>query len=189
MSALERAKQKLQQGQELTPAERSAIDRARETAIIQSLRSISPKTFCEIFGIQNVQRYQWEETLQVPCGRGRESIDLFQVGAAFKKIMSKRMELAADTPDIQAKKIQKLDEEIEKLKLQNFEQRTENELLARERLPKTLIMDRLERLAAVLRGIGEQMARKSKLAGAEAQRMLNHGIAQYERELEKFDTL
>jgi hypothetical protein len=183
------ALQKLKSGQELTKSEKKALQAAKDAKQTELLREVKPKFFNDLFGIQNLQRYQWEDVLSIPCGRGRETIDLFAVCAAIRIIFSRRMELAAGTPDMSERKLQKLEEEIKKLQNQNVKQKTENELLARERLPKQLIVSRLDKMSGIIRGVGEDLARKSKLSGDEAQRMLNHALEQFRRELSAIENL
>lgn len=176
-------------GESLTKSEERALAEALESRLAEMLRDIRPKFFNDLFGIQNLQRNQWEETLKIPCGRGRDSINLFEVCSAIRGIFSKRGEIAAGSAGAAELKIKKLEAEIEKLNNQNVATRTENELMARERLPRALIMSRLDRLAAIIRGVGDDLSRKSRLTGEEAQRQLNFALDQYARELSAIEQL
>ncbi|MEZ6097251.1 MAG: hypothetical protein R3C03_24010 [Pirellulaceae bacterium] len=183
------ALEKIRQGIAPTKSEARALEAVKEQKLSEMLRAVRAKFFNDLFGIQNNQRNQWEETLDIPCGRGRESIDLFAVCASIRTIFSKRMEIASGSQDSAQLKIEKLQAEIEKLQNQNVKQRTENELLARERLPKQMIVSRLDKMANIIRGVGEDLSRKSKLTGEQAQRMINHALDQYKRELSTIESL
>lgn len=186
---VQQALAKRRAGQELTERERAALNRAQSEAQADLLRAVSPTLFCDLFGIQNNQRNLWEEQLGIPCGRGRKAIDLYAVGAVLRKICSKRVELSEATPDMHATKLRKMQAEIEKLENQIYRARVENEELARLRLPRPMILERLKRMATIIRSVGDRFAGKSRLTGLEAQRMLNKAIEQYDRELAELDAV
>lgn len=170
-------------GQPLKRSEQAALQRAQDKHLAESLRAIAPKLFNELFGIQNNQRNLWEDQLKIPCGRGREAIDLYAVGGVLRTLCSRRVELSDATPNMAATKHTKVQREVEKMEQQIIRLRTDNETLIRDRLPKQVIVERMERMAMILRGVGERMAVKPRLTGEEAQQMLNYAIDQYHREL------
>jgi phage terminase Nu1 subunit (DNA packaging protein) len=182
------ALEKQRLGKELSSADVALIQRMRQQVALDELRRMSPKMFCSLFGIQHNQRNLWEEQLNIPCGKGRETIDLFAVAAVLRKICGRRAELAGEDASLTEKKARKVDEEIRKLQEQIVRLRTENELQAGLRLRREEIIEPLERMASIIRGVGEKLARKGSLTGRDAQQMLNHAVDQYERELAEIRT-
>lgn len=180
---LRSASSKKRTGGKLTSSEQAAWNRYNIRLVNDAVRTMTPKHFCELFGIQHNQRNQWEEKLQIPCGKGRETIDLFAVAAVLRKICGRRADLSGDDANLAEKKSRKVDEEILKLQEQVVRLRTENELHAGIRLRREEIIEPLERMASIIRGVGEKLARKGSLTGREAQQMLNHAVDNYEREL------
>lgn len=105
-------------GKSLTVAEKTALQRVQNATLLDMLRAMQPKAFNDLFGIQAVQRNQWEETLDIPCGRGRETIDMFKVASRIKDIFSKRKEIARIF-DKSGAADPESEEKIKKLQLQN----------------------------------------------------------------------
>ena len=110
------------------------------------------------------------------------------VTTEIRNIFSKRSELISESNDIAEKKKQKLEEEIVKLQHQNIKLRAENETLAGDRLPRKPVEERLERMAAVIRQVGDDLARRPRMTGEDAQRLLNHALQNYMRELNELKT-
>jgi hypothetical protein len=81
-------REKVRQGKQPTKAESRAHQQVIESATLEQLRNCSPKFFCTLFGVQNKQRYDWEDRYQFPCGRGRDTIDLFAVSNKIKELIA-----------------------------------------------------------------------------------------------------
>ena len=82
----------------------------------------------------------------------------------------------------------KLAAEVEQIERRIRKLRNENELKDGENLPRTLVGEHLERIAGLLKGLGDKLGRKSNIKGVDAQAMLNHVLEGFARELKRLKT-
>jgi len=71
-----------------TAAEAKAYQRVVDARILTQLRTTTPDFFNQLFGVQNKQRYDWEDRCEFPCGRGRKTIDVIAVLVAIKNLIA-----------------------------------------------------------------------------------------------------
>ncbi len=79
---------KQQNNETPTATETKAYQRALDARVLNQLKSVTPSFFNQLFGIQNKQRFDWEDRYEFPCGRSRKAIDVLAVNAAIKHLIS-----------------------------------------------------------------------------------------------------
>ena len=172
-------------GQVPPKKELKALERVQERTLMRQLSAIRPVLFRKLTGMQTKQLHDWEDKYNIPCGRGREEISLFRVFDALRKLIAdNKLSINAEGVSKAEAQKTKLEKEIEKLEEQIRKLQNENEHSERQLVSKDLIVSRHERMAMVLRTVGENLGRKSNIKGSDAQAMLNAALANYEREIE-----
>lgn len=183
---IQSALDKRKRGKRLTSAEIAALARAEERRLLDGVQRLPPKTFATISGLQTKQMHDWENRYAIPCGRGRESINLLDVFTAIRAWIADEANAAkgsAGGKGSQPKKAELLERQIRKLEQQIRKLENENEENEGRTIPKESLVEHHERLAAQLRNLGDNFARKQLITGAEAQAMLNATLQTYQREL------
>lgn len=182
------ARDKRARGLVPTTVEVNAEDRVREAAAARLMLAMRPSFFQSFFDIQSKQCKDWEERYNIPCGKGRKTINLAEVFAALRGLIARNKSLL-DTSDgdnggdVTSLKRDKLAAEVRKLESQREKLLVEIQEKQRQVVPIEHMRERLGRMAGYLRQLGDTFARKSDLTGPRAQAMLNDTIGKFEREI------
>jgi len=189
-SLARQAMAKRRAGQTVTKAEIAALARFENLATLRRLQKVTPKFFREITGMQTKQLHDWEDRYNIPCGRGRETINVLDVFAGIRNLISdfakgKRTGGGSEATDQTEGelKIEKAQKQIAKLEEQVRKLRMENQASAHESIPRQQLVQLHTMLQADLRTLGEEYARMGQLDGPTAQRKLNATITSCKRRL------
>lgn len=173
-----------------TAQELAALSRVQSRRLILQLQRLTPKQFREIMqGMQTKQLHDWEDRYLIPCGRGRERINLLEVLARIRKIFAELtkggVDLGQKAKKDQTLEVEKQQKQIEKLTEQINKLKHENEITQGRTIDRADLVEMHQRLAVNLRGLGERFSQTDTLRGVDAQRMLNSVITSQTRELKQ----
>ena len=175
-------------GKQMTKGQLAAVQRLKDDEAREFVGNVSATFFEWLTTLPPKQRMDWEDRYGIPCGRGRDGINLQEVFKAIRQLIADH-KLVLGTEDGSASLARtKTEKEIEKLTQQIRKISNQSHQIEKNHVRVDVMRSRMERLAQVLEQLGDQFARKKKITGADAQKMLNNMLRNFKRELQRIES-
>lgn len=186
--AVAELQQRKADGKKPTRVQENAAIRLKEDMVREGVTSCSANFFEWLTGLGAKQRIEWEDRYKIPCGKGRVGgINLLEVFTAIRKLIADhRLILNAEDGSASLTKT-KTEKEIEKLEQQIRKLKNQSHQIEKSYVRVDVMRDRIIRMASHIKTLGDQFARKRKMTGPDAQKMLNNALKNFEREMERMD--